>query len=144
MGTIRTTEWSFTRVSQHVALQVLLAVHTWDEAATHWALNPHALLTPRQGHTPPLQGGNPTLRPREEENTTINFFTNCFTIIYVQYKNTSLFYTGHTGKQTSPSYDTVLRILLETLVNEIQSVCIYKYIYIYPKKYKRPRRKEPN
>lgn len=51
-------------VGEHVALQVLLAVHARDEPATHGALNPRSLVPARQGHAPPLQCRKPSVRGR--------------------------------------------------------------------------------
>lgn len=41
-------------VGEHVALQVLLAVHARDEPTADGALNPRRVVPPRQGHAPPL------------------------------------------------------------------------------------------
>lgn len=53
---------ALTRVGEHVALQVLLAVHPRDEPTTDGALNPRRVVPPRQGHAPPLQCRKPSVR----------------------------------------------------------------------------------
>lgn len=49
-------------VGEHVALQVLLAVHARDEPPAHGTLNPRRVVPPRQGHAPPLQCRKPSVR----------------------------------------------------------------------------------